>query len=199
MLYKSLVFFLVLFFIPSLSFSSSILDDQDTPLETLPSLQNLIGLNQAWGLDLGAVYKRQSLLRSRDDITNGDVSADIMNLLALKDHYAKREAEEQFVADLEELTNKIALKIKGYKKDLKKKSNFPVDLRSSMVELKRIQAEKLTLLESKRGQLSRSLSSTHLLEIISETQNAVLSHLSSYGVTLQHLKALPSKSDFAKL
>lgn len=152
---KSLFFCLTLFLLPSLSLSSDALEEAGLPLETIPSLESLIDLDKEWGLDLGVVCKRQSLLRSRDEITNGDVSVDIMNLLALKDHYEQRKEAESSVESLEDLVDKMRVKIDGYKKTIKKKSKSIVDLQSSMKVLQKIRVEKLNLLEVKKGRLMR--------------------------------------------
>ena len=196
---NSIFFCLVLFFLPKLSFSSDILGEEDMSLEPVPSLESLIDLDEEWGLNLEAVYKRQSLLRSRDEITKGDIAADIMNLLALKDCYVQRKEVEDSVKTLQPLVDKMTVKISEYKKDLKKNSKSIVDLQTSMKVLQEIRVEKLIVLEGEKRKLLIGMGSIHLLEVITRTQQTVFASLVDYGITLQHLEALPCKSEVGKI
>jgi hypothetical protein len=132
------------------------------------------------------------------EITKGDVSADIMNLLALKDHYEGRKEKEESVITLKALIDKITKKIDEYEPARKNKTQSLVDPKSIVMELKKVRISKLVVLESQEEALERGFNAAQFSEVIKTTRLSVLSKLPGYGPTLQHLEALPRKSEFEK-
>lgn len=196
---------------------------------TVPDVASLVDLTSPYGLNLKKADERQVKLRTGGAITSGDISADIINLLTLKDQLQGIKGKEELaqsikklkqttegrkkrIAQLDSKINEKQELLDAYKKAkrrggslTKAKAAHPklknltesnvIDLLKTMQQTK---VEQVTAYNKERKDLMIFMSQDKLRELVGTAKNKALKVLSAYGVTMQHLNVLPSKTEAAK-
>ncbi len=154
---------------------------------TVPSLEKLIDHNKPYGLNLKAVDVRQNILRDNDKVGKGDVSVEIMNLMALKDRLTKAAELNESVINLKsEMKVTQTEIIKAKKKDRKK---LEEKLGKQMLTLTQKQSEQTGYKNIKFLASQILLQKNKILDVLS---------LAPYNVTSTELGKLPGKVEAKK-